>query len=85
MRAESFAALLGVGGGMILKRSEVAGPSRTMPVGSPLASRSILPPAGSGVSRVMCAAASAAVLATRMCPSVRSRTAGWPAETASMS
>jgi hypothetical protein len=56
-----------------------------MPVGSPLASRSMAPPCGGLVLPVMPAAARAAELAMEMWPSMRSRNAGWPPVTLSRS
>ena len=59
--------------------------SRRMPVGSPLGSRSILPPATSGVLRLIPAARRAAEFATKLWPSAREKTAGWSPVTASRS
>ena len=56
-----------------------------MPVGSPLASRSILPPCGACVLPVMPAACNAAVLAMAIWPSTRTKIAGCPFVTASIS
>ena len=59
-----------LGGGATRSTSDCALSLRT-PVGSPLASRTIVPPSTSGVSRVMPAARSAALFASAMCPSSR--------------
>ena len=54
--------------------------SRRIPVGSPLSSRSMRPPEGSGVPRSMPAARSAALETHAECPSLRRRYAGLPAD-----
>ena len=59
--------------------------SRRIPVGCPLASRSIWPPCGSRLAIVILANRSARVLATARCPSTRSRMTGCPPETSSRS
>ena len=45
--------------------------SRSTPVGSPFSSRSITPPSGSGVSRVMPASSSALLFTQRTCAQAR--------------
>lgn len=57
--------------------------SRRMPVGSPDASRTISPPTGSGVSRVMPARCSASEFAQIVCPSTLDSAATRSPETAS--
>src|SRR3546814_500815 len=59
--------------------------SLSTPVGSPSASRTMLPPGGSGVSRVMPASSSASELASAMCPSRRLMNTGLSGVTASIS
>ena len=56
-----------------------------VPCGSPDSRRSILPPGGSGVSRVIPAAASATVFTQPSCPSRLSKKAGRSGTTASRS
>ena len=73
-----------VGGGTTLKTSARAASFR-IPVGSPFASRTIRPPAGSGVFEVMPAMRRATELASPMCSSYRSTNTGVAGVTASMS
>src|SRR6202167_96956 len=59
--------------------------SFSTPVGSPATSRTMVPPGGSGVSRVMPASCNACELGSAMWPSSRLTKTGWPALTASIS
>jgi hypothetical protein len=72
MRASIIA---GVAAGIFATTRSTALSTRT-PVGSPRSSRKMRPPSGSLVSRVMPAAASAALDTHTACPSTRSRIAG---------
>ena len=71
--------------GMCLLTRFMAGPSSSMPVGSPSGLRTIFPPRVSGVSLVMPPISSAALLATRRWPQVLVRTTGLSGETSSRS
>ena len=72
-----------VGGGIAAKTGSIAS-SFSRPVGSPFASRTIVPPGGSGVSRVMPASFSATAFASAMCPSSRDTSTGLSRVTASI-
>ena len=59
--------------------------SASTPVASPLASRSMTPPTGSGLSRSMPTARNPALLSTQKCPEMFIRQTGWSGETGSRS
>ncbi len=71
--------------GMCVLTRFMAGPSSSMPVGSPSSLRTILPPRGSGVSLVTPPISRAALLATRRWPQVRVSTTGLSGDASSRS